>query len=398
VKIVHVIPGLTHERGGPSTVVQALASRQAAAGHEVIVLGTDQGARHGERPFELPPPVAVGRAAIWGPDRLAYAPAFAALARHHVRGSDVVHVHSIFTHPVHAALRAAAAAGVPVVLRPCGHLHRYSLRRSWVQKRLYLALFGGFVRRACAAWHYTSEPESAGSWPGDDSPRFVLPNGIDPDEYAADRADARAAVARAWPALGDAPYILFLGRLHPKKRLDLLLEAFCAGAPPACKLVVAGPDECGLWESLRGRFLKDAAAAARVVRLGAVSGRDKVALLAAAALFALPSEHENFGNAPLEALAAGTPVLLSPHVDLAGAAEEAGVGFVCPLRPDAWGESLARLLAQPERLEALSAPARAWVRERFHWDRIVGELFRAYDWVRRGCPGVKVCPANQPAF
>src|SRR5207245_24431 len=98
-------------------------------------------------------------------------------------------------------------------------------------------------------------------------------------------------------------------------RLDLLLQAFLAGAPREFKLVVAGPDECDLWPTLAARFLKPSLAA-RVVRAGTVTGRAKIALLAAARLFALPSEHENFGNAALEALAAGTPVLLSPHVDL----------------------------------------------------------------------------------
>ena len=64
--------------------------------------------------------------------------------------------------------------------------------------------------------------------------------------------------------------------------------------------------------SLAARWLRDRSDAARVVRLGLVTGNEKVLLLAGASLFALPSEHENFGIAPLEALAAGTPVLLSP--------------------------------------------------------------------------------------
>src|SRR5205823_3603659 len=121
---------------------------------------------------------------------------------------------------------------------------------------------------------------------------------------------------------------LFLGRLHPKKRVDFLLEAFLDAAPQECKLVIAGPDECSLWKPLAARFLSDTAAARRVLRMGTVSGKDKVALLAGAALFALPSEHENFGIAALEALAAGTPVLLSPHVDLAESVLAADLGNV----------------------------------------------------------------------
>ncbi len=374
--ILHVIPGLTWERGGPTTVLCALARHQAAAGHRVSVLTTDQGARHGEQPADPGDAVDVERLSVCGPDRVAYAPGFARAVRARLRTSDVVHVHSIFTYPVHAALREALAVGVPAVLRPCGLLHRYGFRRSRWPKRIYLGLRGRMVRRACTAWHFTSANEAEQSWPWDHSPHFILPNGIEPDEFALDRVEARAGVERLLPALGGAPYLLFLGRLHPKKRLDILLPAFLAGAPASFKLVVAGPDEARLWDGLADRWLRDPRAAERVLRLGTVTGRAKAELLAAASLFALPSEHENFGVAVLEALASGTPVLLSPQVDLAEAAAAAGFAATAPLDADAWRERLASLLSDPTPLGAVGERARGWAAENYAWsgiaDRLVG--------------------------
>src|SRR5438876_153120 len=110
-KILHVIPGLTRERGGPTAVLQALVRHQAEAGYEVAVLTTDQGARNGEHPVELHRAVVVERLRVRGPDRLAYAPGFARVVRHRLRDCDVAHVHSVFTYPVHTALREAAAYG-----------------------------------------------------------------------------------------------------------------------------------------------------------------------------------------------------------------------------------------------------------------------------------------------
>jgi glycosyltransferase involved in cell wall biosynthesis len=367
-------------------VVEALARNQVSAGHAVTVLTTDQGVRRGEHVADLCDGVNVQRLRTRGPDRLAYTPGFAAAAHACVRGSDVVHIHSIFTYPVHAALRAALAEGVPVVLRPCGQLHRYSLGRSAWRKRLYLALWGRAARKACTAWHYTSDNESADSWPWDASPRFVLPNGIEPGQFTVDRRQARQAVERSCPQLGPSPYVLFLGRLHPKKRLDLLLEAFLAGAPPEFKLLVVGPDECGLWGSLTARFLRGPSAAGRVVRAGTVRGQAKVNLLAGADLFVLPSEHENFGIAALEALAAGTAVLLSPHVDLAGAVRSAGLGYTAPIRVEAWREELGRVLRDREGLERNTDRSRRWVREHYAWEHIAAELTRRYQWVMAGCP------------
>lgn len=381
-RILHVIPGLTHERGGPTTVVCALARHLVAAGHQVHLLHTNQGARHGEQLVELPEGVTAESACVWGPDRLAWSPRLAGLMRRRLSQFEIVHVHSVFTHPVHVALREALAARIPVVVRPCGHLHRYSLQRSRWLKRTYLAWCGGAVRRACSCWHYTSEQESLESWPGPQAPHFVLPNGIEPEEYAVDRAEAADHVARTWPAVGRDPYVLFLARFHPKKRLDLLLESFLAGAPRPFKFVVAGPDECNLWKSLAERHLSDAALAARVVRLGTVTGRDKVALLAAASLFALPSEHENFGVAALEALATGTPALLSPHVDLTG---DEGC-YRAPLDPANWAKMFATLLKDSTQTSEGSEALREEIWRKYSWRRLTAELLERYRWVLAGCP------------
>jgi glycosyltransferase involved in cell wall biosynthesis len=389
--ILHVIPGLTWERGGPTAVVKALAHHQSRAGHRITVLSTDQGARNGEHPVELSPGVTVIRLKVYGPDRLAYTLGFARLVRSHLAHADIIHAHSIFTYPIHVALREARNGGKPLVLRPCGLLHPYSLGLSPWTKRVYLALWGRRARQACSAWHYTSANEARECWPWDESPRFMVPNGVEPSEYSTDRAQAREEVWQTVPALQRSPYVLFLGRLHAKKRLDVLLEAFLSGAPEPYKLVVAGPDGDGLWDTLSARWLHDKRTPDRVVRLGTVTGRAKVSLLAGASLFALPSEHENFGVAALEALATGTPLLLSPHVDFAEAAFDAGLGQTAPVEVAAWRERLDALLANSTALEAMTRGAPDWVREHYAWSRIATDLVDRYQWVIRGCP------AEEPA-
>jgi glycosyltransferase involved in cell wall biosynthesis len=249
---------------------------------------------------------------------------------------------------------------------------------------MYLTAWGRMVRQACSAWHFTSEQEAQHSWPLDDSPRFVVPNGVEPEEYAVDREEARRRVWRGHGELNNSPYVLFLGRLHPKKRLDVLIPAFLESVPQPFKLVVAGPDELNLWEKLAARFLKGAGAVERVVRIGTVGGREKVWLLAGATLFALPSEHENFGVAALEALAAGTPTLLSPHVDLAHDAIASGISYTAPIDIETWGARLADLLTRIHPLAEAAHTARRWVRDHFSWAQVANQLIERYNWVMAG--------------
>ena len=384
--ILHIIPSLAWERGGPSAVIRALAVHQATAGHSVAVLTTNQGARQGGKAVELGFGIRMRQESVFGPDRIAFAPGFSRFVRAEMRRADVAHIHSIFTNPVHVGLREAREVGVPTILRPCGQLHRYSLGRSRWQKQIYLKLWGRLVREACRAWHYTSNSEAAGSWPWDASPRFVLPNGIEPDEFDIDRGEARRRLVQQRPEIADSPYVLFLGRIHGKKRLDLLLEAFVAASRNRFKLVVAGPDEEGLWQSLTRKFLATSENRSHVIRYGAVTGREKVDLLAGASLFALPSEHENFCIAALEALAVGTPVLLSPHVDLTESADGQEFIHTTPLNVSLWGDKLSSLLGASGDPSAESARARVWVRDNFSWGYLSRQLMRRYEWVIAGCP------------
>ena len=383
-KIVHVIPGLTRERGGTTAIVEGLVREQVAT-HEVTVLTTDQGARNGEQASTLADGVRLVRSEVRGPDRWSYSPEFAALAARELAACDLVQVHTIFTYPSHVALRTAHRLGRPVVLTPAGVLHPYSLQKSRLIKAAYLARYGASIRRAVSAWHYASQAEADQSWPHDRSPRFIVPYGVRPEQFRMSRPEAAAVVARLWPQLADVPYVLFLSRLHRKKNVEFLVRQFLATAPGRGKLVVAGPDEENLWADI-ARSLP--AVAERVVRIPMVTGEARTALLARATVFALSSEHENFGIVALEALAAGAPVLLSPHVDMAFAPELQRWVQVAPLEPQAWQTALTAALARPLSTTD-DGELRAVIDRHYSWAAIARSMDDRYHWVLAGCPTVQ---------
>lgn len=392
-KLLQLVPGLTDERGGVSAVVKSLSAELANRGHEVTVLTTDQGTRAGERKTTLESRVRRVTVPVIGPDRLALSPGFARACRLELERADVVHVHSLFTYPVHIALRLCSRRAKPVVLSPHGMLHPYSLKHRRLAKRLYLASLRPALSGLRPVWHYTSYAEAEESLcVGRAMRRIVVPNGLDPGELAMPRAVARARVSAL---LGRSePYVLFLGRLHAKKRLDLLVQAHLAAELCDHILVVAGPDEQRLWAGIERRLLGAERDRGRVVRLGIVGGDERSALLAGASLFALPSEHENFGLAALEALACGTPALLSPHVDVAADAAAAGLCRVIPLKVGDWTAALAAALRDQTWLAVAAERGRPWVVHNLSWRVLAPRFEDAYRLARESASGGAASPGS----
>jgi len=131
-----------------------------------------------------------------------------------------------------------------------------------------------------------------------------------------------------YPKLQGKKVALFMGRVHPKKGCDLLIEAFAAVLKndPEWELVIVGPDEVG-WMDKLNRLAEELGVAERITWTGMLSGGLKWGALRSSEVFVLPSHQENFGIAVAEALAVGVPVLISNKVNIwrEVRADEAGI-------------------------------------------------------------------------
>ena len=251
-------------------------------------------------------------------------------------------------------------------MRPHGSLDPYIFRRHRLRKRLMELWFQDAVTRRAAAVLFTTEEEMRLARPRIFGvPGVVVPLGLDIEEY--DPAPLRGRFRSAHPSIGDRPIVLFLGRLNFKKGLDVLVRAFAAAlrAVPEAHLVVAGPDgglraQTEAWIGAHG--LRD-----RATLPGMVGGADKMALLADADLFVLPSYSENFGIAVIEAMACGLPVAVSDRVNLWREVAGAGAGWVVPPETEPVRDAIVEALSDPARAREMGARGRALVAERFAW-------------------------------
>jgi len=172
--------------------------------------------------------------------------------------------------------------------------------------------------------------------------------------------------------------IMNVGRIAYKKRLDRLIRAFAALPPraPAPVLAIVGPDDEGLGRDLDA-LARDLGVADRVHLTGVVNGAERQAALAAADVWALPSDTENFGNAIVEAMAAGVPVVITPGVNLADEIAAAGAGLVSATEPAAIAAQIGALLADADMAGRVAAAGRAFA-ARYDWSVVAPQLAGMY--------------------
>jgi glycosyltransferase involved in cell wall biosynthesis len=383
-KILHVIPAVARRYGGPSQAVFEMCRAIQRRNVDVLIATTDA-----DGPAVLP--VETGKIIDyqgartiffqrqWS-QRFGYSLTLARWLNLNVRDFDLVHIHAVFSHPCLAAASACRKQGVPYIVRPLGSLDPWSMKQKPFRKRLMWRLAARRMLRHAAAVHYTAREEqqlaerSLGLSRG-----FVIPLGIEMGQL--NDSTAAGLFRERHPSLGDRPYILALSRIHPKKKIELLLEVFLSLARQPeferFRLVVAGDGEAAYKESLRS-LVKEKGGGDKVYFSGWLDGAEKASAIQNAALFALTSRQENFGLAAIEALACGVPVLVSEHVNIATDIEESGLGWVTSLDAESFSATLAETLRDTGERRRRGRAGKDFVARQFSWSKLAAELIDLY--------------------
>ncbi|MEP6808724.1 MAG: glycosyltransferase [Chthoniobacterales bacterium] len=312
-KILQLLPTLDPSSGGVARTVLATSRALAARGHTTEIASLD------------------GPNAAWVADAglpvhglgdslttYSYSKKLLPWLRENAARFDRVIVNGVWQYHSLAAWRAFAGTATPYYVFPHGMLDTW-FKRTYPLKHLkkwpYWAWAEYRVLRDAAAVIFTSEEErleTRKSFWLYRAREKICSLGIE----VPPPASAEPFLAR-FPQLRGQRILLFLGRLHPKKGCDLLVDAFerLAGNDPTFTLVLAGPDQISWANELRGRAARGGCGS-RIIFAGMLEGEMKWSAFAAAEAFVLPSHQENFGLAVAEALAVGRPVLISNRVNI----------------------------------------------------------------------------------
>ena len=396
-RILHVTPysGEAWAYGGIPRLSSTLARDLARRGHSVTVATTDvsDGSSRlntGSRFRAWPPATTADRVVVRVfpnvSNHLAYhwqlflPIGFASFMRRHARDFDIAHLHACRNLPVEIAARQLRAANVPFVLAPNGTAP--NLERRLLAKRAFDAIAGQRALRDAARILAVSqaEREQLRALGVRAESIAIVPNPVDLAEFGVPIQRGRLRIRCAIKA---GPIVLFLGKLTPRKRVDLLVEAFARLDRSDATLVIAGNDMGAggaVRDAIRARGLEP-----RVRFTGLLRGHERLEALADADVVVYPSEHEVFGLVPLESILAGTAVVVTDDSGCGEVIRATGGGTVVPAGDAAALHAAINLVIQePERWRAEAARAAFRVRELFGNEPVCTRLVDLYRAILSG--------------
>ncbi|MDE3187660.1 MAG: glycosyltransferase [Acidobacteriota bacterium] len=327
IRLLHVIQSVNAESGGPIEALLRISEVLTRRGHhvEVVSLDSPEEMAHDAMPL---PAAGVGPGVL----RYTYTPRLTSWLKRNSGRFDVVILHGLWDYSAFGAWRALRKSGTPYFVFAHGMMdpwfrEKYPLKH--IAKQIYWLLGIGRVLRDARAVLFTCEEErvrSRDSFWGYAYKEEVVAFGT--ADAKGDANIEKAAFESAMPALKDKPFLLYMGRIHPKKGCDLVIQAFAetVARNSTLDLVMAGPDQVGWAHELKA-LAKKLRVSDRIHWTGMLRGDMKWGALRSAEALILPSHQENFGIVVAEAMACSTPVLVSDKVNIWREIQSANAGI-----------------------------------------------------------------------
>lgn len=372
-RILHVAPFLGSVFGGTTTVVRSIASQLAKRHHDITVLTTDYkldssvvGLGEG---FEVIPFRSRANLGL-----LVYSPEMKTWLSENVGVYDVVHMHTFRTYQNGIARNAALKFDVPYVLQAHGGVLPFHQKQ--LQKRIFDLAYGKRIlmgsSRAIAVSRMEVKQYEKMGFPRDRIE--LIPNGINIGDYQ--QLPPRDLLHDRYGMDAEEKVILFLGRIDRIKGLDLLVDAYAqvCQVRKDCRLVIAGPDFghlATLKERIRGLGVED-----RVLFTGPLQGEVKFQAITGADLCVVPSTFDIFSMSALEAMASGTPVIITNRCGISDMISD--VSLIVDYDVDQFRDAIIRMLEDDGLRRELSEAGRKRVEEVFDWSSIIDRLEAMY--------------------
>ena len=392
-KILHVTPAYepAWKTGGVVRAISLLCRGLVSLGHKVTVYTTNtDGTNYLSVPVNQP--VDVGGVEVWYfhtpmPRFFRYSRELAKACRNSISRFDIVHIASFWNYPAIPAAKECKKRRIPYVVSTHGTLIDDAVNRKKLRKLIYLKLFDNRNITGASAIHFTAklERKTTTLFYPNGVPSFIVPNGLDLEEFAS-LPNKSHSFNGEFGLPPQNKVIAYLGRLDPRKGLDVLIISLSEVAKrfPMLSLLVVGPDsyeyKSHLEDIVRREGLNNI-----VKFVGFLEPSKRNFLFSNTDILILPAwEGENFGYAAVEAMATGIPVLVSENVGICDAVREDGAGLVVSVNEDVIANALIEMLSNPERLKEMGKAAYESARKRYDIKVVAKLMAKAYEDILTG--------------
>jgi len=388
-KVLHVIPSISELRGGTSSAILDMVKTQLASGITAHITTTND---NGPDILDVPLGSCTEYEGISVFFFNRFSPGIPSVREfalswpltrwllQHIVDYDLIHVHALFSYASTTAMMVARLRKIPYVVTTHGLLCEWAMSQSQHKKRIYLSLIERANLNRAQALHFTSNYEQQQtSKIGLKAPQFVVPLGL---TIPAPIPDARQRLREWLKVSEDETVILFMSRLHPVKGLDYLIPALAKLADYRFTFILAGSGTTTYEAELQDMLIK-ANIDSRTRCVGFVQGERKDILLQGADLFVQTSKMESFGIAVLEALASGTPVLVTQNVAIAEEISTYHLGYVTKLDSSLISDRLSQILEHSAEARERGNSARDFIYENYTWDHVISGLANMYRKIKK---------------
>jgi len=391
IKVLHIMPSYlpAHGFGGSVKTVHELCRALARKYIDVNVFTTNISLENRKEIYLNKPQYKEGLKVTYYPvsfpKTFSYSPLFADALEKNIRRFDIVHIHSVYRYTTLIGCAACRKYNKPYILNPFGALDPAMIRlKSRFKKLAYIKLFEKRNITNAAAIHVASDKEKEDiASLGFTNRVEIIPPALDLEDYPK-LEDARMLLGSKFPALKGKKVILFMGRIHPKKGLDILAGAFkyiCDKRPDA-HLLIAGSGDVEYENKVKLLFKKKGLEG-RIIFAGMLLGREKLSALHGSDVFTLPSYGENFGIAALESMACALPVVITNYVALAPEVKRYSAGFVTGCNPGEVAMAILKLLDDEALRKTMGTNGRGLAEEKFTNDKAANSVIKIYEDILR---------------
>lgn len=359
-KVLHITSSVARDSGGPSRSVQGLVAGLEASGLETWLMTM--------KPYDEPWVSGISH--------------YRCAGRYYWFGMqkavedvidevkpDLVHIHSIWQITLHLALRAVRKKGVPYVIAPRGTVEEWALRQKRIKKRIALLTYQGYDFRHALAFHATANSEAQQIRRlGFSQPIIMSPNGVNEPKVMPVKNLHSDGYHRA----------LFMSRIHYKKGLLNLVEAWRRVRPIGWKMEIVGTDYDN-YQQVVERAVRDAGLLEDFIFTGPLQDEEKWTAYRRSDCFVLPTYSENFGIVVAEALFAGTPVITTkgaPWQEL----ETCRCGYWVDIGVDPLANALSKMFSLTDDMRrAMGENGRRLIQDKYSWQSIAENLKKSYE-------------------